>query len=717
MKNKIKVICLLSAFLFLLVSCGKDNQNLEEVAGINEFSWVETEITEIYVEKATYFNSVRTNNGKIVYSVTSETFPDTFYYMEDSSHTAEAPFCTYAPEAANVYDYQVDGEGNVYLIIVEAIEGKESIYLRQYRPDGTVSDIASLNLFHKGSQDDCYLWRLAAAPEGRVLLYSYLGYWLIGQDGEMVMQDEWDEVTYYDVIYLDHDTLLWQEYEDGGSVVSKVTVSSNGKERLNLPTAAYFDIIRLSDNMLLLRTDSGLLSYDIGTGDTENVLQWSDYGIIGDKILDIYKNNGILHCIVSEENKVYDVAFLNKEEGRQRIKLTLACIGEDYTLRNAVVQFNKNNPDCVLSVVDYWDADEQQAVNRMYNDILTGKGPDIIKINSWYLDDIMLGKRGLLEDLNLYLDKSSIINRDKIIESVYQGLLYQDKLYMLPSNFSLHMIITKDKWIPEDGVWTISRMCSLLAEHPSFEDPVFSKEWMLSSFLTYRLNSNVDTADFLFEYEEMKGYLELADLLPEVAMYNPDFSISRNGKEPFGMVTLSEMADYMFKKSSWGNDSSFIGYPQVSGNGMVFAPVNCYGISSQSAHKDKAWQFVESFFTEDGQEQLAPNYSFSVCSQTLDRQLEASMRIDTYWDLEGNELDVPILDYYDSDGYHEVYAPRAEDVANMRDMINGARVIERDRSDILNIVLEEAVYYFARQKPMDETIDNIRNRLNILINE
>ena len=173
----------------------------------------------------------------------------------------------------------------------------------------------------------------------------------------------------------------------------------------------------------------------------------------------------------------------------------------------------------------------------------------------------------------------------------------------------------------------------------------------------------------------------------------------------------------MFHKSQWGEDAVFVGYPEGAGNGMMLYPDNCYAVSAQSRHKDGAWKFIESFFTQEWQEKITPNYAFSIDKDRFEQQLKNAERVQWHTDRNGRRREAPILTYDMNGEAIEVFAPRPEDTDSLRRMVEGARMIKRGDTEALRIVQEEAAYYFAGQKSLKEVADIIRSRIGIMAEE
>ena len=69
---------------------------------------------------------------------------------------------------------------------------------------------------------------------------------------------------------------------------------------------------------------------------------------------------------------------------------------------------------------------------------------------------------------------------------------------------------------------------------------------------------------------------------------------------------------------------------------------------------------------------------------------------------------------YEIDGKSEnVYAAQDEDIKEFKEIIDNVKIVQRKDSPIIGIVQAEALYYFDGQKSMKETIDTMKNRIEI----
>lgn len=711
MKINMKMSYMVCLVLLFLSGCGyKENSIEQPQLQIWSTGW-QKETKVIYKDDAEKLNSIRVNNGNIVYSVTS--FDEEIFYIQDLKTSSEKLLYMNNREITDVLDYWLDEEGNSFFIVLEATTEGEYVDLWKCSADGKKETLKRLNDFHRGNNDDCYDWKVRIKQNGNILIYSRLAYLVLDEVGNTVREGSLENNMFYDVAYFGEDSLFLRQFENYIDSFSTVDLNTGRSKKLNnLPASTRFDFMKYSDSGIFMYTDSECYCYNLQTEQVKTLFKWADYGIVGDNICCVYAQDGDVHCILYENCVLYDVTYKKTELVTPKAEIVLGCIGESTQLRRAVVDFNNNNSNCIITIRDYWEEDTEVAVNNMYNAILAGDGPDIIGFEPRYANDIVLGKSGMLEDLNVYLNESQVIGPDDIVNSIYQELLTENKLYMLPTNFTLDTLITKKTWVDEIDKWACEDLLKLLKSNPKLDVGV-NKDTMLECGALYGLNS-------VEEYENMQdiigGYMQISYYLPSDVVYNSDEAARRQGQILFEQCMIDCVDTYLYKKSVWGDDSIFMGFPDVKGNGMAIIPVNCFGINAKSEHKKEAWKFIESFFTEGWKQKITPNWCFSVCKDTLKEQFEDAISVEYYYDRDNNRLEVPIMSYTLAGESIDVYAGK-EDIEKLRWMIENASVLRRENASMINIMQEEATYYFAGVKELEQVRDIISNRIILLLDE
>lgn len=391
-----------------------------------------------------------------------------------------------------------------------------------------------------------------------------------------------------------------------------------------------------------------------------------------------------------------------------KTEIILGDIGGASTLQEAIADFNSKNDRITITIHDYYEENISDGISRLYDDILTGKGPDIISFSTDEMDVEVLREKGAIENLIPYLEKSDVIGEEDIVDSAYQVLTADGGLYMLPTNFVLYTLITKEKWCSNKENFTFEE--ALRAVRECEEDPMISRDLFLQEGAICGGYSG-ETED-----NRLEQYIKIAEQLPQQAMFQTNDLLMREGKIPFNLECIGDMQQYLYKKSVWGEDAVYTGFPGAEGKGRIFIFDNCFAINSQSTHKEEAWKFVESYFTEEGQKTIAPNWNFSILQDVLDQQLSDSRKQEYYQTSDGKREKLPILTYEIGGTYENVYAAQDEDIQDVREMINNTKVMQRSDLPFIRITQEEALYYFNGEKSIEETVAAIRNKIDEMPN-
>lgn len=391
-----------------------------------------------------------------------------------------------------------------------------------------------------------------------------------------------------------------------------------------------------------------------------------------------------------------------------KTEIILGDIGGASTLQEAIADFNSKNDRITITIHDYYEENINDGISRLYDDILTGKGPDIISFSTDETDVEALREKGAIENLIPYLEKSDVIGEEDIVDSAYQVLTVDGGLYMLPTNFVLYTLITKEKWCSNKENFTFEE--ALRSVRECEEDPMISRDLFLQE--------GAICGGYFGETEDnrLEQYIKIAEQLPQQAMFQTNDLLMREGKIPFNLECIGDMQQYLYKKSVWGEDAVYTGFPGAEGKGRIFIFDNCFAINSQSTHKEEAWKFVESYFTEEGQKTIAPNWNFSILQDVLDQQLSDSRKQEYYQTSDGKREKLPILTYEIGGTYENVYAAQDEDIQDVREMINNTKVMQRSDLPFIRITQEEALYYFNGEKSIEETVAAIRNKIDEMPN-
>lgn len=710
MGNKFKILLIGIILCVMYGGCGRDGGNDDKSVLFS----IEKNI--LYEERNTAQEvcKIKTGNGKIIYDVASA-LQETFYIQDNNDDFASAVIYTIDTDMEDLIDFDFDKNGNIFYITLTIENEKGIIDLRKCGITGETEEIKVLNFFWAGKEDNCYDWKLEVLSNGNILIYSHWGYLLLNEHGEVIEKETLENAEIYEIMVGENNCMFVQQYRDGEKVISQIDLETGQMEQMpDISNFVKFDFATRSEDEVYMYSDTSVYSYSFLTKKRDKLFDWSDYGIVGDYVIKIYSQDGQLHCVIYENQILYDVKWLGSKSKEVRTELVLGCIGEQSEVRRAVAKFNNENTEYRIKVVDYMQGEEITAVNNLYNDILSGKGVDLIKFDSQYIDDRFLGEKGVLEDLNPYLEQSRELNREDLVDSVYQSLLFNNKLYMLPTNFLLETMITKRKWAGENDKYSVENFLEILDADSTMYELYISRDAMIQGYSSYAVNM---TDNKNLNRDTLKKYLKLIKYMPESIIFEPNPQSRKEGRVLLEQCIIDCVNTYMYKKSVWGEDYAFVNFSEMEGNGIMFIPMNCYGIIAASEQKEGAWQFIESFFSEEWQDSITPNYNFSVCKEKLASQFKEAMVINHYFNEEGEEKEAPILTYDAAGDRIEVFAAREQDIKELEKAVNQAQLVKRNVSAVENIIREEAEAYFCGDKTLDAVADAIENRLKSVFAE
>lgn len=345
-------------------------------------------------------------------------------------------------------------------------------------------------------------------------------------------------------------------------------------------------------------TEEHLLGYNINDQSSNILINWVNSSIIPQDIVDIvdideetiyiYSNDsisnerGLWKYVKEDEGKVYNKEIINisyKENG-------------EYDIPLAAIKFNNSQDEyhivCNETSGKFTDITESIYINDNI---------DIIALNS--IDEyIKYSDAGILTDLYSLEMESNILNREDIFGCVRDAFERDEKLFGLPSEFTLKTYSVKSNAIPEDVVWNVqtlinmldpsSRECRLL-ESMNFENIynefIYS---ILSDYVSWKEKMcSFTTASFV-------DYLELLSILPETDEFEGDGNLYASDEVILYPASIGNFVDYAQAHYVFGDDKSYIiGYPSSDGSLSKLNASKIYTITENSNSKKGALTFIK----------------------------------------------------------------------------------------------------------------------------
>ncbi len=451
------------------------------------------------------------------------------------------------------------------------------------------------------------------------------------------------------------------------------------------------------------RTDDGIYGYSMNNQKSVCLFEFDRYAIEGEEIEDVLCSdmNEITFSIQSSEGLGSRISLYSQNGNEnKRTKIVYGTFQINSQMRNAVQAFNRSNNDYVIETKEYFDEDESfdDAIRKLNEDIVSGTVPDILDLS-------LLSERyvslGLYEDISSYVENSQKVSGDELLENVFEALKMDDKLYTVTHGFSVRTLVCKKKESEKYNELNIHKL-EEISKEPEDEEMFLlanTKDELLSVILEGSLGDYYDweTGTCQFDSEEFKQLLEFCAGFEVENNHNESKQeLIRQNK----MLLVPEAdfvpTDIIEYRELFGDEISYVGYPNNNGSNSYFTFENLIGIYSNSKEKEGAWQFIEMILSYDYQKGFTDIFN--------DDGL-IPLRKDCYLELLDNMVSTKEIKM------------SVEERDDFSQMINSTQKSSSYDIVIMQIILEEAQVYFNEQKSVEETVELIQSRCETYMTE
>lgn len=401
------------------------------------------------------------------------------------------------------------------------------------------------------------------------------------------------------------------------------------------------------------------------------------------------------------------------------IQLTLGTYNNSYL--SIVEEFNNTQSDYYIEIVDYSDGGKisrEQAIKRLNAELATGEGPDLFYLWSLQMDVDIYGPKGYLENLIPYLEQDTELSVNDIVPPFLNAYSIDGALYGAAPGFSIISMYGLETVLSQFETWDFNSL-EQLAEVCGGAQNLFSTEQssleFLQSSLMVALSDFVDfqSGTASFDSQEFTDVLEFCTQL--------DTPADESARTEHALLTYYVMNSFMelqYYEALYGDRIAFVGYPSETNSGNCFVNImDQYGMSRNSENKEGAWQFLRVLYSEEYQYEKCVsggNICFPTNQTAMERLIEQSESPLTGLDSDGQEVEITTRGNQAGFEYH---AATQEQVDQILTVIENTDMISYMTSDILNIVVEEAGYYFDGLKDVAETQEIIQQRVEIFLSE
>ncbi len=423
-------------------------------------------------------------------------------------------------------------------------------------------------------------------------------------------------------------------------------------------------------------------------------------------------------------------ASANPNEGKSRITIGLF---KDHiippTLAMAIYEFNANSKDYYAGFKTYdysrtyfEDADSeekarQEKANELMRDIMDGKGPDVV-INAFDLQQLNSDK--YLCDMNDLVSSGNGINMAEYIEPVINLAKSEGKLYQMPLKFGTLGLTAPASCAPANGIgYTFDEYSRIVSNANNGADDLayqMDRSAYFSLLFTAMSKDIYVNGSWAFntpDFAALANYCK--EKVPQNCLANyddPNFNMPE-----FKVSKLQTEGIQHYIGGVYSNGYDIYGFPSAKGNhGVVISVVSSAAISSQTANKDGAWEFIKMMMSYDVQckepvyasinlaalkksgQDAVESYNKSVAEYKNMSQREKSKNRGAGEPVPTTEIDASAIDAY-------------------LNLIYKSSDIYRVDGQVLLIAKEEIQAFYFDQKSLDSVIELMNNRTKLYKDE
>jgi len=592
------------------------------------------------------------------------------------------------------------------------------------------------------------------------------GFMLFDKSGKLVKEvDMKDAINYIQGIGRTSDgvAILYNKSDDYNKYIlsafdGEKKAFTDGIE-IPVPNGKYFKGTMSKGNgeyYCLLTTNKGLEGYNPETNELTEIINWQDSDLNGDNIniaLALPNDDYLVSQYDwdgSQGGVLFRLTRRDMSELEKTVVITMATLYTDSTISNAISAFNKENNGYRIKTVDYseYNNDDNKwrgASQKLSDDIMSGKCPDIVMTGNFSEVAYTLAAKGAFADLYTLMDKDPDINRNTIVPSILKASEVNGKLYDLPISFAIDTIIAKTKNVKSSENWTYEDMFNEYASMPSgmtfMAYEPFNKD-VLSRWIAPNINDfmNPKTGACKFDSPEFIKLLEFAAKFPmdEANYDDPNFDWEAYS-EKMQPIWNDQQTAFIRDKALTQNeyissfrgyhtsmagaykneDITFVGYPSNGGSGALLSSWQKFAITAKSPSKEVAWKFLRQFYLEEFQSNENTVYEFPVNIKAMEKKIEREMKPASWTDLNTGEVNTWDTTYWDPVTEKEIKIGEAtrEECDKLLNYINSATKFQYYDYEFFEIITDETAALWAGDKTAEQVAKAIQDRASIYISE
>ncbi|MDE5716195.1 MAG: extracellular solute-binding protein [Lachnospiraceae bacterium] len=436
-------------------------------------------------------------------------------------------------------------------------------------------------------------------------------------------------------------------------------------------------------------------------------------------------------------------------------KLTAYSLTENDILRQAIIRYQGAHPDVYVEyrvgMDEEGSATREDAVKKLNTEIMAGKGPDFLLLDSLPADSYV--EKGVLADLTPYL--AELEKEERILANIKESFTTDGKLCMIPAAVTVSMYMTDKENMA--GVSDLSALADMIeklrSEHPGegiletySEDMILNALMPVSAPLWFTESGQINAQELSDYLKQTKRiYDACMDGLPEellqiylgraenwvgssseVGAYNDlqggGLQIVA-GNEKVALGELKNAYNYAFLKSvnKEENGENGVNCQTALTPGNVkdsFRPYALMGINAASGQAELAGGLLRETLSKELQSLIYP-IGFPVNEEGLQTYLKTlGGQLSEDWAKPGE----PYSGYGFSDENGllvrmSIYVPTEQETQELYELLSSVRTPYLADSVVEDVVRENGKYYLEERCSLEEAVELVQSKIAIYMAE
>ncbi len=500
------------------------------------------------------------------------------------------------------------------------------------------------------------------------------------------------------------------------------------------------------EESLLFQNGNEVYVYALQKQEAERLLDLTAYDLTGGQLQAMRMTSSGEIVLVSWELLHYDspvwVTRLREaeegqlaEDGRQIITWLVFSFKEDaeeiatvfnWQSRDYKVVVEEISSELLTDCTTQFDLQED-AYMRANTRLLASKSADLISFSSYQDMERYLAK-GYLEDLTPYIAQSEKISREDYFDEILECYSSGNALYSIPPAFGIDTLTGKESELGAEPGWTVDEFLDWLAEHP---DAVtwegLSRENVLNLCLKGTLNEylNWESSQCDFEGEDFQELLRrIGGLTTDSAEHWYDF-LEQMQEKPgieYSLSGVNGFSDCRSWENMYGEPLVYKGYPSKDGTPCYYYTGGGLAILSRSTCKEGAYAFWEYYLLENSKGNTSNDDRYYTNREAYAGSMHRLMDMQYAYTEDGTELthwlsELPPEALERDDGLVWRSYMSEEERDKQLALLEHVQTDPLDNQAIRNMICEEASYYFAGVKSLEDTCRVIQSRVRLYLAE